>query len=96
MNNEELIQAIRDFFKKTEADQVYLFGSRVRGEEKENSDVDLLVYFPDTVNLLKIVKYKRVLEQIIKYKVDLLTPESVSDKILPIIKKEMKLIYGNI
>ncbi|MBK8396918.1 MAG: nucleotidyltransferase domain-containing protein [Leptospiraceae bacterium] len=38
---------------------MYLFGSRSREEEKENSDIDLLVYFPDDVNLLKIAKYKK-------------------------------------
>ena len=93
MKTNEIIIIAKDFFKQTEANKVYLFGSRSREEEKENSDVDLLVYFPDDVNLLKIAKYKGLLEKQIHQKVDLLTPESISERILPYIQKEMKLIY---
>lgn len=64
-----------------------------REEEKENSDVDLLVYFPEHINLLKIAKYKGLLEKQIHKRIDLLTPESISERILPYIKKDMKLIY---
>jgi predicted nucleotidyltransferase len=93
MKTNEIVVIVKDFFKQTEATKVYLFGSRSRDEEKENSDVDLLVYFPDDINLLKIAKYKGLLEKKIHQKIDLLTPESISERILPYIQKEMKLIY---
>lgn len=87
MKTNEIIITVKEFFSQTEAIKVYLFGSRSREEEKENSDVDLLVYFPEDVNLLKIAKYKGFLEKQIHQKIDLLTPESISEKILPYIKK---------
>lgn len=93
MKTNQIILIVQEFFKQTEATQVYLFGSRSRDEEKESSDVDLLVYFPDHINLLKIAKYKGLLEKQIHQKVDLLTPESISERILPFIKKDMRLIY---
>jgi predicted nucleotidyltransferase len=93
MKTNEIIVIVKDFFMQTEATKVYLFGSRSREEEQENSDVDLLVYFPDDINLLKIAKYKGLLEKKIHQKIDLLTPESISERILPYIQKEMKLIY---
>ena len=93
MKTSEIIIIVKDFFKQTEATKVYLFGSRSREEEKENSDVDLLVYFPEHINLLRIAKYKGLLEKQIHQKIDLLTPESISDRILPYIQKDMRLIY---
>ncbi len=93
MKTNEIITIVKDFFKHTEATKVYLFGSRSREEEKENSDVDLLVYFPEHINLLRIAKYKGLLEKQIHQKIDLLTPESISDRILPYIQKDMRLIY---
>ena len=93
MKTSEIIIIVKDFFKQTEATKVYLFGSRSREEEKENSDVDLLVYFPEHINLLRIAKYKGLLEKQIHQKIDLLTPDSISDRILPSIQKDMRLIY---
>ncbi|MBP6738389.1 MAG: nucleotidyltransferase domain-containing protein [Leptospiraceae bacterium] len=93
MKTSEIIIIVKDFFKQTEATKVYLFGSRSREEEKENSDVDLLVYFPEDINLLRIAKYKGLLEKQIHQKIDLLTPDSISDRILPSIQKDMRLIY---
>lgn len=85
MKTNEIVVIVKDFFKQTEATKVYLFGSRSREEERENSDVDLLVYFPDDISLLKIAKYKGLLEKKIHQKIDLLTPESISERILPYI-----------
>jgi predicted nucleotidyltransferase len=93
MKTNEIIIIVKDFFKQTEATKVYLFGSRSRDEEKENSDVDLLVYFPEHINLLKIAKYKGLLEKQTNEKIDLLTPDSISERIFPYIQKDMRLIY---
>ena len=93
MKTNDLILIVKDFFMKTEANKVYLFGSRSREEENENSDVDLLVYFPEHINLLKIAKYKGLLEKQLQHRIDLLTPDSISDRIFPYIQKDMRLIY---
>ena len=93
MKTNEIIVIVKDFFMQTEATKVYLFGSSSREEEQENSDVDLLVYFPEHINLLKIAKYKGLLEKQIQQRIDLLTPESISERILPYIQKDMRLIY---
>ena len=93
MKTNDLILIVKDFFKHTEANKVYLFGSRSRSEENENSDVDLLVYFPEHINLLKIAKYKGLLEKQVQHRVYLLTPELISDRIFPYIQKDKRLIY---
>jgi predicted nucleotidyltransferase len=41
--SEEKLELIRNYFKTQPVLKAYLFGSYVRGEADENSDVDILV-----------------------------------------------------
>lgn len=94
MTREATLQIIKDFFlEKPLIDKVYLFGSYVRKEESEQSDIDLLVEMNETINLLRFIQLKQELESKVNRKVDLLTKESISVYIYPIISKTMELIY---
>ena len=55
-----------------------LFGSFVRGEQTEQSDIDILVEFPKGKSLLDLVDLEMKLEQALGRKVDLLTYNSLS------------------
>ena len=46
MTKQEMIQQIADYFQNQPILKVWLFGSFSRGEEREDSDVDLLI-LPD-------------------------------------------------
>ena len=48
-----------------------LFGSHVRGEQQDESDVDILVEFEDSPSLLKFMALERHLSDLIGKKVDL-------------------------
>lgn len=50
-----------------------LFGSYVRGENKENSDVDILVDLPRGKNLFDLVELQMRLEEALGKKIDVLT-----------------------
>ncbi|SRR4030042_3118770 len=67
--------SLKDFHVKT----IYLFGSVVRGEEKELSDVDLLVEFEPSahIGLFEFARLQRVLSGMLGCKVDLVTPETL-------------------
>lgn len=94
MNRETTLQIVKDFFKeKPLIEKVYLFGSFIRNEESESSDIDLLVEMKETINLLKFIQIKQELESKIQRKVDLLTKESISSYIYPLISQNMELIY---
>ena len=58
-----------------------VFGSYVRGEQKKNSDVDILIEFNDS--LLTLVGIGMELEKALKKKVDLITYRGLS----PYLKK---------
>ena len=54
-----------------------LFGSIVRGESTEVSDIDILVEMPETATLLELAELKIELEEILKKNVDVLTYDSL-------------------
>jgi len=67
-----------------------VFGSFVRGEQKDVSDVDILVEFEKKKkNYKNYLALSNYLEKVFKRKVDLVTSESLSPYIGPYIKKEV-------
>ena len=54
-----------------------IFGSYARGEQKENSDIDILVKISDETGLLEIIRLKRMLQKAVKRKVDLVEYETI-------------------
>jgi len=41
--NTQIVSIIREYFETKPVDKVWVFGSFSRGEEKENSDIDIMV-----------------------------------------------------
>jgi len=70
--------------------KIGLFGSYVRDEQLEKSDVDLLVEFmKDKKTFKNLMALANYTEKTLGKKVDLVTPESLSPYIAPHIKKEI-------
>ena len=65
--------------------EVGIFGSFAAGEEKEGSDVDILVEFDKSITLFGYVDLKFFLEDELKTKVDLVTKKALK----PLIKDEI-------
>ena len=62
-----------------------VFGSVARGEEREDSDIDILVQFVRPVSLLTLVRLERELSTLFGRKVDLVTEQAIS----PYIREEV-------
>lgn len=60
------------------ATRVRIFGSVARGEEKPDSDIDLLVDFAPEASLLDLVGLQQDAEALLGRQVDVVTPEGVS------------------
>ena len=58
-----------------------LFGSYVRGEQKKNSDVDILVEFCETPGLFTFIRLEEELSSIIGHKGDLVMKNSLKPSI---------------
>lgn len=63
--------------KKAGVTRSSIFGSSVRGEGKEDSDIDMLVDFPRGKGLFEFVGLQFQLEHALKKKVDLVEYESL-------------------
>lgn len=66
-----------------------VFGSYARGEENENSDLDLLIDFEQKVDLLELIGIEQELTELLGIKVDLITQRSVHSKLKSIIEKDL-------
>jgi len=92
VNKEEILKVIRenkDKIKSFGVKKIGIFGSFVRGEEKERSDIDIIVEFEEgKKNFDNFMNLAFYLEELFRRKVDLLTPESISPYIKPYIEKE--------
>jgi predicted nucleotidyltransferase len=69
--------AIRRMVSESGMANPRLFGSAIRGEDAEDSDLDLLVDPSPETSLLDIAKLKIEIEATLGIKVDLLTPNSL-------------------
>lgn len=54
-----------------------IFGSYVRGDQREDSDIDILVEIPAGTGLFGFVRLKRKLESVLNKPVDLVTYKSL-------------------
>ncbi len=82
-------QLIVPILKESDVLSASLFGSFARGENKDESDIDLLVTLPQDKTLFDLIDLKAKLEETLSIKVDLTTPRSLSPKIKPFIQKDL-------
>jgi len=74
-----LLQENHEVLKDHHVKALYLFGSVVRGEDKPESDVDILVEFQSKarVGLFGLARLQRQLSDILGRPVDLTTPDAL-------------------
>ena len=93
MLKDKLIKKINLFLQCYGAIKIAIFGSYAKGEEKIDSDLDILVEFSERKSLLELVKIERKLSESLGIKVDLLTERSISPYLIERVKEEMEIIY---
>ncbi len=70
-----------------------LFGSRATGEEKKDSDVDLLVEFRKTKSLLEKGKVLVELERLFQKEVDLVSRKNLKPSLKPFVARQLITLY---
>ena len=78
--------------KRFRIKEIGIFGSRVRGEERKKSDVDILVEFYEIISLLDFVALERGLSELIGEKVDLVMKSALKPRIGKNILREVMYI----
>jgi len=87
------LEKLTDILRAHDVKTASLFGSMARGEATDESDIDLLVEFSTGKSLLFIVRLERVLSAALGRKVDLLTEKAISPYLLPMVEKDLQVIY---
>jgi hypothetical protein len=79
----------RNAIRRFGVQKIGFFGSFVRGEQKDDSDIDLLVIFePGKKSIDNLMDLYEFVQQLFHRKIDLLTPEGISPYLRPYIEKE--------
>ena len=77
MNTQQMTQQIAEYFKTQPVLKAWLFGSFARGEQREDSDVDILIVPEKSVGLFKLSGMLLDLQDLLKIKVDLVTEKGL-------------------
>jgi predicted nucleotidyltransferase len=98
LTKDEVLDAIRkhrDILLKYKVREIGLFGSFVRGEQEDRSDIDLIVDFeePSIENIMGLSSF---LENLFGKKVEILTPAGVDSIRINHVKEEIKrsIVYA--
>ena len=75
--------------------KIGIFGSVARGENTENSDIDILYQLKNAVGLFNLVRMKDNLEEKLNKKVDLVSEKYIHPELKPYILNDLKIIYSN-
>ena len=70
-----------------------VFGSVARGDDRPDSDVDILITLKQPVSLLKFFALNDDLEEALRRKVDLVTENSIDPYVKPFALKDLHIIY---
>ena len=94
MNKEMIIKLIADYFKTQPVLKAYLFGSFSRGEETEDSDVDILIVLDEKQHVgLKFFGMYEDLKELLGRNVDLVTDRSLAAFARESVDRDKILIY---
>lgn len=69
-----------------------IFGSVVRNEETESSDVDILVEFKEPIGFFDFIRLENFLSNLLQKKVDLISKKAVKSVIKEEILKEVMYV----
>jgi len=90
MNQSEIKNIILSYLKEYDPLKIGIFGSFARGDNKKESDLDILVEFKESPTLLTLIKLENDLSDILGIKVDLVTTGALKNKrIKKSIKKDL-------
>jgi len=89
---DEIKKTLIDVLRKHEVKKAALFGSIVRGEATEESDIDLLIEFEGRKSLLDLAGLKLDLQELLRRRVDVLTYKSLHPLLRERILSEQEVI----
>ena len=93
MTINEVKQKITPVLEEYDVEYAGVFGSVARGEDRPESDVDILVRLGSPTGMFRYMRLVKVLEQSLSKKVDLVTENSLNKFVKPYVLADLKTIY---
>ncbi|MDR0334298.1 MAG: type II toxin-antitoxin system RelB/DinJ family antitoxin [Methanomassiliicoccaceae archaeon] len=96
MTFDELCGLVAPIARKHGVNRMYLFGSRARGDNREDSDFDFCIDVPKSFSLMDIGGLMGELEDAVGAKVDLLCENDMHKKprLMEEVLRDRKLVFG--
>ncbi|MFQ5711256.1 MAG: nucleotidyltransferase family protein [Candidatus Geothermarchaeales archaeon] len=92
-SKEEILEALRGELPNLrdtfDVKNIGLFGSYVRKEQTEKSDIDILVEFEKPIGFFKFIELEDHLSETLGVKVEIVTPDALKPSIKPDVIKEV-------
>lgn len=82
----ETLPLLRDRFK---VESIGVFGSYVKDQQREGSDLDVLVVFSETIDLFTLVELQNFLTDLLQVKVDITLRQTLKSRIRERILQEV-------
>ena len=93
MTRDEILQLLREhkaeLRRKFGVKTLAIFGSVARGEDKPESDVDVLVEFDEPATFDRYMGLKFFLEDLLGRRVDLVTRRALKPRLRPYVEREV-------
>ena len=93
---EEIKEPLRKLYpeirQKYRVSKLGVFGSYVRAEQREDSDLDLLVTFHDPPSLFKYLELENLISDALGIKVDLVMEDAIKPNMKERILREVEII----
>lgn len=87
-------QLIEPILREHDVEYAGVFGSRARGDNKPDSDLDLLVKFASPKSLFGLIRLEHSLSDKLAMKVDIVTEAALHPYLKPYILKDLLVFYG--
>ncbi len=93
MTVEEIRQKASPVLEQHGVTYAAVFGSVARGEQRQDSDIDILVRLGRPTGMIGYMQLVEGLEQSLNKKIDLVTEQSLNQHVRPYIMPDLKTIY---
>jgi len=90
---EEIKRRTDPVFRHYGVSSAAVFGSVARGEDRPESDVDILVRFGRPTGMVGYMRLIENLEKSLQRKVDLVTEQSLNRHVQPYVARDLATIY---
>ena len=95
MISQQQIDIIIEIMKPYNPKKIGIFGSFARGENSENSDLDILYNFEEPISLFQKFQIQELLENKLNSSIDFVSEKYLHPFLKESILKDLKIIYGN-